>query len=201
MALRKRAVLELEVEDRTGEFHMLHPSETGELNREYLMGDRGQMIREAIDILEDDAGGQEGWSLDVGQGQDQIQLQFEAGHDPDPHDGIPLQWGDGSSGIDRWDATGAHPQTMMQVFRWWCRHARADSFRSQALLHWGEWTDGSIDGVEGIFGEPIPVKINSVRLERGTDAPSSFTPTVEMERTKAGIDPDDENNPLSVPDF
>ena len=204
MALRDRAVLVVETTDdndetRTGEFHLIAAESDSSLNREMLIGNRGQIISGLADVaplVPDLFGNAEGVNIDAGQGQDELVLQFENGQERDAEADPAPQWGDGSGGTSRWDATGAHPQTKEQVLQWWLRTSSTDS-RSPARLHWGEWTDGAINGEEGLFGEPIDCIVLSVDTDWEHDEPSAFTGRVELLRTgsfpevEGGFDFDD----------
>lgn len=206
MALDDRAVLVLQHSDGpTGEFHLIGPEYTDELDVQYLMDDAGQKIREVINFIDDeaDAGGQSGFSLNAGQGQDTVTFSWDGGHERDEYNGVDVQWGDGSAGTDQWDATGADTLTQAQVLKWWARNSRADSFRSQAYLHWGQWTDGSIDGDAGFFGEPIVVTIQSLSLEKSDREPSTYSGRIELKRTQSASDlaESSESSPFQIPDI
>lgn len=184
MVLRDRAVIVMERDGVVGEFHLPGAEETNDLDRQMLIGNRGQVISEILDVIPLLPGGgadAEGINIDAGQGQDTIRLEFDNGNerDYDP----PLQWGDGSTGTSPNDATGAHPQTKKQVLQHWARKSRTDSL-NPARLHIGEWTDGRF-GAPGIFGEPIECIIINVNTSWENDNPSHFDGTVELMRTSS----------------
>lgn len=212
MTLDDRAVLELTVNGRTGSFHLLSPESRAEHDTEFILDGRGQSIREAADIVasfgEDDDPDPEAvpaendpYFVGSGASQDTINLSFKAGFDAEAYNAndIAFEWGDGSGGPSRWDAPEAPPLTQLQVLDWWVRNAPSDSFRGRGSLHWGEWTDGSIDGEAGIFGEPVGVVIRSFSVERSRNGPSEFEGTFEFQRAASitELTEDDENNPLN----
>lgn len=209
MVLKDRAVLVLEARGRTGEFHLMGPNWNDDLEREYLMEGWGQSIREVLNYVADtDLGGQSGFSIDAGQGQDTWTFSWTGGYDRGERNDVAIRWGDGSADPEdpsthsKWSAPGAEPVVQAQVLNYWLTATRADSFQRRAELHWVHWTDGSIDGEAGWFGEPIPVTIQSVGLEKDENSPSDFSGRLEVKRTQAieDLDPDQEGHPSSIPD-
>jgi len=143
--------------------------ETTDIDKSYVLGNRGQYIRQVFDTdvtpLSNLAQGQRrtGYYIDGGAGVWQPTLQFRTGLED-------VEWGDGSGGtgpsnVVRRDASGADvkPISRKHVMEWWLARTRTDSF-GQARLYWGEWTDGSIDGDAGAFNQPMPVAILSAVL-------------------------------------
>ena len=190
--LENKAVLVVDALDRTAEFHMREiDSNVEEINRSFLLSERGQYLTEAVDfgadlipddLLESDPGRRKGYHLDCGAGSRQLTLEFGYAVEEDG------QWGDGSGGtgpenVTIHDATGAHPQSAKDVFANYMAQGRSDS-GGQTCLHIGEWTDGSFSDEEGVFGEPLTVAVNSARAERSGTDPSAFSGTLEMTVTE-----------------
>jgi len=75
------------------------------------------------------------------------------------------------------------------LFRW-LAEARTDS-GGQLLLYTGEWSDGTYASEAGVYNEPIPVALLSVRTESSTDDPSVVSYTFEMEKTTIVPDVDE----------
>jgi hypothetical protein len=177
MSLTDRAVLVIDRGKDAGplQFHLNGPQQTGALNKKMLVGNRGQLLAELADHVPVDLGGlagsnAAGLSIDAGQGEDLFELSFEL--TPRPDASPAFQWGDGSRSpgdpITQRDMTGSgEVRAQLQMLRYHCRQARIDS-RSPARLHWGEWTNGFIDGgsltgiSQGVFGTPIPVTVLEV---------------------------------------
>lgn len=174
MTLSKFAYLE--VEPRTGtnatfEFQIgLEPQSS--LTKEYLMGQRGQYIREVFNWLPetgtiDDERGTGYW-IDGGAATWQVTIPFETGLED-------VQWGngdggDGQSNVAQTDASGQGVKAIsrMNVLQYWLARTKTDS-TGAAKLHWGEWSDGSVAHVTGVssgaFGQPMPVAIQESNIE------------------------------------
>lgn len=197
MPLREKAILVIGKGDAAGplEFHLDQVERTGGLNKEMLIGNRGQLLANLAKHIPVDLGGLQGsnaagFSLDAGLGRYFMELEFIASADPDNE----YQWGDGSRNPDTdpitlRDATGGHPQARMQILEYHARTARTDS-RSPARLHWGEHTDGVIDGdpiggvTAGVIGEPMPAVVLEVQPRNERDDPSAVTGTLVCQRVK-----------------
>lgn len=154
-----------------------------ELNREMLLGNRGQAITgisNAVPILPQFGSEGSGINVDGGAGRDVITVTAEI---TQPEDGIGSgpQWGGETSSDLPADAQGRPPLTQAQILKNWARTTTTDSFKA-GRLHWGEWTDGRF-GELGAFDEPIPVVIQSVRLTHPRDDPSASTAAIELLRT------------------
>ncbi|PHQ47214.1 hypothetical protein DJ68_03025 [Halorubrum sp. C3] len=189
--LTERAILTVSAFDRTGVFELKGDYEpTRELTHSYLVGGSGQALGELYSqssdldptgILPDaDFDRRAGFFLDAGAGRDAFTLTATVGVGDED-----LRWGDGSSAageVTAYDAAGdVSPTTKRDVLYQWLREGRSDS-GGQLQLHIGEWTDGSYSNEAGVFGEPIPVALISVRAERVPDDSTVVTYTFEFER-------------------
>ena len=191
MPLYDRVVIEIEAFDRIGAFAFrgdLSPNRT--LNKDYLVGGRGQVVSELYnqasdivpsDILSDeDIDRRAGFFLDAGGGRNQFQLSAEVG----AGDG-DLPWGDGSSAegvVSEYDAAGeVAPLAKRDVLFRWLSQARSDS-GGQVKLYTGEWTDGTYADTAGVYGEPISVALLEARSERDADDSAVVTYTMEFEQ-------------------
>ena len=200
MPLHKKAVLEVQAFDRVGVFSFrgdLEPNR--ELTHDYLVGGRGQVLSELYSQASDldptdilpDAGldRRAGFHLDAGAGRDQFNYTATVGRG----DG-DLRWGDGSSSAgtaNAYDAAGdVPPETKRDVLYRWLAEARTDS-GGQLRLYTGEWSDGTYAAEAGVFGEPVPVALLSVRTEKPTDEPSVVSYTFEFEKTTVVPDADE----------
>ncbi|WP_254768237.1 hypothetical protein [Salinilacihabitans rarus] len=197
--LRDTAVLEIDLDDSTtGVFELQEDlTDTGTVQKQYLLSNRGQYLREAydigVDLLPDeveeaDLEDRKGYHVDGGAGGYQEQLSFKAGAEG-------AQWGDGSTDptnpddIAKTDATGADPVAMKQVFEWYVTQSRSDS-RGGCRLHIGEWTDGSHSTEAGVFGQPLPVAITEATVTYDPDDPGAIEVTLELEWTAVFPDVD-----------
>jgi len=197
MPLHQRAVLEIDAFNRTGVFEFrtdLDP--TRELTHNHLVGGRGQILselyrqvadRDPSDILPDDLTDRRaGFYVDAGAGMNKVTLSASVGRSDDD-----LRWGDGSSTGDSataYDAEGAVSKFTKRavLFRWLT--ARADS-GGQMRLYTGEWSDGTHADSAGVYGEPIPVALQSVRAPAPADEPDiSYTIELVKVSTVADID-------------
>lgn len=202
MTLNNVAVLEVDGADgNTGVFEMhIDLQIRGNLNKTYILGDRGDLVTEGIDALPDflfgSFGGgnrRSGFWIDAGTGDITWQLSFTTGK------GSDVTWGDGQGGtgpgnVTQTDASGADvgPHARQQVMLWWLSQTRTDSF-GQGRLHVGEWTDGSYDDFDGesrvsadagAFGMPLPVIVSEVELTNEPDDPSAATGSITFRRSR-----------------
>lgn len=180
----------LEVEDTTStavfEFH-IGLSTSGELDKSYLMGSRGQYITEIFnqtDIIGDIQSTQDrraGFWIDGGAGNYSERLQFESGLDD-------VQWGDGSGGtgpsnVTPRDASGADvkPLTRYHVLSLWLSRTLTDS-RNPARLYFGEWADGTHHADAGAFNQAFPCAVTNYQPEMPdvTESPESFSGMIEL---------------------
>ena len=190
MTLTNRIVLEVDIHDeddqlRTGTFALQEDlNRTGEVARDYLMGSRGNSIRQIVnigsDLLPDDLAGidlddRKGYWVDGGGGEYRQTITGKAGPTDDP-------WGDGSAAAgeySKYDASGDVPLVMkQQVFEWYLAQARSDSL-GRTRLHIGGWTDGTYSTNAGVFGQPLAVAIPEARVEDDPDEPSKLSVTLE----------------------
>ena len=195
MSLNERVILEIDLrrEDRTGVFEFREVEDTREIDREFIMSQRGQYVNEiwdfyfehgALEQLPQPEGAHRraGYNIDAGAGSDTVAISFTTGPDPG------YRWGDGSSDPDdpadysKFDAQGSHPLVKRQVFAHYLREARTDS-GGQARLHIGEWTDGEYSDGEGVFGEPINIVIPEASMERSENDPATIEGRLEVVRT------------------
>ncbi|AFZ74569.1 hypothetical protein [Natronobacterium gregoryi] len=190
--LSDKAVLEIDLDDTTGVFELTKEiSDNAEINRSYLIGDRGQYIREAYDIgsnlIDDgiiestDFDRREGYHADGGAGDQVHSLSFETGYGNN-------QWGDGSSNPDDpdditlYDATGCPPLAQKQILEHYLSQARIDS-SGQARLYWGQWTDGTHAAEAGVFDQPMYVTIPEASPSwEGGDSTSSMEGSLQVKR-------------------
>lgn len=155
----------LELEDSTGTatFEMrVGLQQSGQMERTYLMGPRGQYVTEIynqLDITGDVDGvanRRAGFKIDGGAGEFTKQVNFQVG----PEDAT---WGDGSGGtgqanVTARDASGANVSAVSRqdIFELWATQARTDS-DTPARFYFGEWTDGTPSGHSeaGAFNQPF----------------------------------------------
>lgn len=160
------------------------------LTKSFVMGSRGQYIREIAnqDLLggltgDADAGDRRtGYWIDGGAGDWEVQFAFETGLEA-------VRWGDGSGGegptnITRTDASGADVKAMtrQQVLSHVLAETRTDSL-NPGRLHWGEWTDGDIDGESvdaGVYNQPMPVAVRETSVDNPTDDTSAISGTITV---------------------
>lgn len=188
--LSEKAYLEVDIVDdsdtkRTCVFELqedLEPSTS--TMKQYLLGNRGQYVREAFEISTDvlgvdvpNAGNRRGYHVDGGAGSVQISLQATGG-DRD------AQWGDGSSDpnnpddVTKYDATGCDPQAQKDVLDWVAAQAKTDS-ASPARLYHGQFTDGSYADTAGAYNKPRAIAIAELNTTNPPDDASAFTVTLE----------------------
>jgi len=165
--------------DDDGVFELRGVETTEEFDKELLLGNRGQIISQISDVIPFVPRiGEEGTGLNIdgGGGRDSVTLEVEITEDFD------AQWGAGARTTPPGDAQLSGPLTKGQVLKFWARKSRTDS-ESPAKLHWGEWTNGDFDDVDGAFGSPIDVVVQSVTIQDARDDPSAVIATIEVLRT------------------
>ncbi len=146
--LSEKAFLEIDVVDdsdteRTCVFELqedLEPSTS--TVRLYLLGNRGQYVKEAFEIGADVLGVEDipesdnrrGYHVDGGAGSVQLTLDAKGG-------GRDAQWGDGSTDpadpddVSKFDATGCDPQAQKDILDWVVSQAKTDSAAPARLYH------------------------------------------------------------------
>jgi hypothetical protein len=191
MPLRERAVLEIDIVDdsgaeRTCVFELREDLEvTTSTTKTYLIGNRGQYLREAVDLGSDvlgidlpEADNRRGYHVDGGAGVETITIEATGGD-------RGLQWGDGSTDpndpadVSQYDATGCDPGAQRDILDWIVSQAKTDSASPARLFH-GEWSDGTHAGDAGAFGKPRAVAIREATLPNPPDESSAFNATIEM---------------------
>lgn len=183
------AFLEVEDSQSTAVFEFsIGLSTQGELDKSYIMGQRGQYITE-ITNLSDQIGDitsvqdrRAGFWVDGGAGNYSERLQFETGLED-------VTWGDGSGGdgpsnVTPRDASGADVKalTRYQVLALWLSRTLTDS-RNPARLYWGEWATGDYHAEPGAFRQAFPCAVTSFQPELpdpSTEGPTSFSGTIEV---------------------
>lgn len=143
---------------------------TGELQKNFIMSNRGQFIQSVYRELIDDEdatspelegqGRRKGYTIDGGAGVWFQTVEFKTGLEPES-----IQWGDGS-GNPKLDATGSdvHPITRKDIIEDWLGRTRTDSLRP-AKFYYGEWTDGRFEGTAGAFNEPMYVSVDEYNIQ------------------------------------
>mgnify|MGYP006282147833 FL=1 len=189
MSLHNKAVLEVQAFNRTGVFEFREHEPTRELTKSFLVGGRGQILSELYsqatdldptDILPDaDPPRRAGYFVDAGAGRNQFTISATVGVGDED-----LQWGDGSSAAgeaNQYDATGeVNPAAKRDVIFRWLAEARSDS-GGQVQLYTGEWSTGEYADTAGVFNQPKPVALLSVRAEKPKDDPAVVPYTFEFE--------------------
>lgn len=205
MTLHSTAVLEVNAFDRTGVFEFKEFEPSREIERDFLVGGRGQVLSTLYEqsteldptgiLPEIENERRAGYHVDAGGGRSLWTLQAKAGTGDEE-----LQWGDGSSvggEANQYDATGDVPaRTKRDIFFRYLSQARTDS-GGQAFLYTSEWTDGTYAGSAGVYGEPIPVAVLSARAESPKDEPGVSTYSLELVRTRVVPDVDELTEDLS----
>lgn len=168
------AYLEVEDAQSTAVFELnIGLRTSGELDKNYLMGSRGQYITEIFNVSDslgeienDTVDRRAGFWVDGGAGNLTERIEFETGLEA-------VQWGDGSGGtgpsnVTPRDASGADvkPVTRYHVLELWLARTLTDS-RNPARLYWGEWTDGSKaeHASAGAFNQPMPCAVINAQPE------------------------------------
>lgn len=215
--LPDRAVLEIQLTDandqqRTCVFEFREDLERStSTTHQYLLGNRGQYLREAVDLGSDvlgvdlpEANNRRGYHVDGGAGVVQITLTATGG-DRD------VRWGDGSSDpndpndVTKYDAAGCGPQAQMDVLDWVSSQAKTDSANA-ARLYTGQFSDGTYAGTPGAFGKPRAIAIRELATSNAPDDPNAFTitfegiwtalfPTAALDEVQGAIDELAENIP------
>jgi len=190
MPLSDKAVLEIDLPDsdgtiHTGVFQLREDlTDAGELNRQYLLSNRGLYLREAYDIsaglipddvVEADIESMRGYHVDGGAGRWAERLTGTVGPAEDP-------WGDGSAAAgeyNKFDASGNVPlRAKKDVFQWYASQAAIDS-RGKARLYIGEWTDGTHASTAGFHDKPMTVAIPEIQVTKNSEDPSALEVTIE----------------------
>lgn len=179
----------LELEDAQGEgvFELNIGLQTqGELDKSFLMGERGQYVTEIInqlDILgevDSTLDRRAGFWIDGGAGNYSETIQFETGLED-------VRWGDGVSdpgpnNVTPRDASGANvkPLTRYQVMALWLARSRTDS-ANPARLYFGEYATGKHHAEAGAFNQAMPVAVVNFQpelAEPDNDGPGQFRGTI-----------------------
>jgi len=185
MPLTNKAYLVLDNQDQFGDegiFELENPEVAAELDREMLLGNRGQTITgisDVVPILPELGEEGAGINIDGGSGRDVWTVEAEV-IEPEGGVGSGPQWGAENSSLPA-NAQGRPPLTQAQVLKNWVRTTTTDSLKA-GKFYWGEWTDGRFGNV-GAFDEPIPVVVQSCRLQHPRDEPSASIVTLELLRT------------------
>lgn len=179
---------------------------------DYIMGGRGQFVRQAyryltdfdtFNVSETSPERRAGYWIDGGAGEWRESLTFKVGGNTS----VALRWGDeesdpGAANLTRTDASGTDVDALArrQILDYWLAQSRSDSM-SHTRLHIGEWTDGNLadyrDGEKvavdaGVFGHPIPVAVLSTQFQSPEDESNTFTGTMELARVTRFAGPDGE---------
>lgn len=163
---------------------------TSQMERNYLMGPRGQYVTEvfnAFGILPDIDGPatrRSAFTIDGGAGEWTTTVNFSTGLED-------VTWGDGSGGtgpsnVTPRDASGADvkPLSRMNVLELWLTQARTDS-ENPAFFYFGEWTDGNPSGhtEAGAFNQPLVCAVDRFNVELAdpnNDPPSQLSGQIEV---------------------
>lgn len=160
--------------------------QTDELTKSYIMGERGQYIREVVNQVSGQAAGESatvdrrtGFWIDGGAGNWQETVEFETGLED-------TRWGDGQSGtgpgnVTELDASGADvkKRSRADIFTNWMARTITDS-NNPGLLYAGEWTDGRFEGTAGAFNRPMPVAVTNHNISTDVDRPSGLRGSVTV---------------------
>jgi len=164
MTLTEQAYLTVREGENEAVFQLrIDLEETADLNKSFIMSDRGQTIQEVYEQFlgdDEDLSGKNrraGFTLDGGAGEWQHTLSFSTGLED-------ARWGDDSNDTQK-DASGpdVHPLTRKQIMESWLARTRTDS-ANPARLYWGEYTDGRFEGEAGAFNQPMFVAVNEFNL-------------------------------------
>ena len=143
----------------------------GEIEKNFLMGPRGQYITEVynqLNLLGDvdsvSANRRAAFQIDGGAGEWQKTLSFETGLED-------VQWGDGSGGdgpdnVTVRDAGGANvkAQARQSVLELWVARAKTDS-NNPAFLYTNEWATGKHHPEAGAFNQPFVCSVTNLTTE------------------------------------
>jgi hypothetical protein len=201
------AVLEIDAPDlsaSTGVFRFLKNVEiTPDGVRNFLVGGRGQLTQEAVEILEDQfntdipyidtTNRRAGYYIDGGEGNWPIEVTARLSESP--VNGEHLQMGDSpdETVLTETSATGASGRSQADILHYWVTQSKLDS-ANPARLHYGHWNDGTYtdDGQAGVFGDPVPVTVTEgPRVTATAEESSSVDVTLTMQAvtpTEIGID-------------
>jgi len=190
MTLLQTAYLTIDDGANVGEFELsINLEETAEINKTFILSNRGQYIQEIYEQIVDDSDiateqRRRGYHIDGGAGEWSHTLTFQTGLEN-------VTWGDGSGGtgpdnVTENDASGENVNALSrkQVLENWVARTRTDSF-GQAKLYWGEWSDGTYAAEAGAFGRPMNVAIREASLsspEIDQDV-NSFEGNLTVQRT------------------
>lgn len=186
------AYLDVEDDTSTATFEFsIGLNTNGDLDKNYLMGSRGQYIQEIWD--QSDALGEidalaerrAGFWIDGGAGNYSETVEFEAGMEAES-----IQWGDGTGGEGQDNVTprdasgpGVKPLTRYHVMSLWLSRTLTDS-RNPARFYFGEWTDGSKSGhsESGAFNQPFPCAVTNLQpnLPDAGESTAYFEGTLEL---------------------
>jgi len=143
---------------------------SGELQKQFIMSNRGQIIQEVYQQLIDDEDAsapelegrsrRKGFSIDGGGGVWSQTITFQTGLESED-----IMWGDGSSN-DQLDASGpdVDPTRRRDIIEDWLARSRTDSQRL-AKWYYGEWTDGRFEGTAGAFNQPMFVSVDEFNMQ------------------------------------
>jgi hypothetical protein len=197
MTLKTHAYLEIEGASDTATFELnIGLTNSSDITKSYLMGKRGQYLREVVNQTPNtgsfDEGRRTGFWIDGGAGNWEESFQFK----PGPED---VQWGDGSGGdgqsnVTKTDASGSNVKaiTRKQVLDYWVAKSKSDS-NGDTRIHWGEWTDGSIANISsasidaGVFGQAMPIAIQQHQISLA-DPDQNEVGIIEGNMTVAHVD-------------
>ncbi|ELY96767.1 hypothetical protein C482_15371 [Natrialba chahannaoensis JCM 10990] len=194
--LTDRVVLEIDPisgTDEMGVFVLSTDLETtDELDRSYVLAERGQYVTEAFDIAPNaltdpvsssDFGRREGYHIDGGAGTDSITVSATRGAEE------TTQWGDGSADGEstQYDAASGDLDAQVDVLRHWLNETRSDS-GGQTRLHIRGHTDGTYSDSAGPFGEPITVAVQGHTISKEDHAEISITLTLVRTATVPNVD-------------
>jgi len=146
----------------------------------FIIGGRGSLINNVIQQVSGDGNGEKGQGIfiDLGDGAHVIEVEFRgwkgaqvpSGYDADgkPTGFEPAQWGNtgDETELTYADATGAHPQTQVNVLEQYLRNLRIDSSQT-ATLQYGEFS------TDGMYG-PLDVVLEGPQMTRASEDASSF---------------------------
>lgn len=183
------AYLELEDASGVGVFEFSIGLQTsGDLDKSFLMGERGQYIKEIFNLTDElgEIDGlidrRSGFWVDGGAGNYRTTIQFRTGLED-------VEWGDGSGGtgpsnVHPRDASGADvkPLSRNQVLGLWLARTLTDS-RNPARLYYGEFATGKHHASAGAFGQAMPCAVTNYQPQMPDpdgEPPSSFSGTIEV---------------------
>jgi len=164
MTLTEQAYLTVREGENEAVFQLrIDLEETADLNKSFIMSDRGQTIQEVYEQFlgdDEDFSGKNrraGFTLDGGAGEWTHTLSFSTGLED-------ARWGDDSNDPQK-DASGpdVNPLSRKQIMESWLARTRTDS-ANPARLYWGEYTDGRFEGECGAFNQPMFVAVNEFNL-------------------------------------